>query len=487
MNLADALSKRAQLDVIQWLLLAPAPRKALREQLKGLLSPPHVLGPCRLRRARFKPGRRLTAYYDALVRAEGAEGFRARPIAVTWKSDGDADRRRGEDDLAAIEAEALRHGVAAPFRQLTADLAAWSMHVQVSPLDARFPQLVRLSDPRHVRGLLADAYTADDVTRDQPRPRGYTVTSVSYHPGQRHVLRYDPRDAAKGGTVFAKLHTGEGGARAFGVARHAADWLAEHGAGVTAVRPLAYVAEDAVVLYPRVFGAPLCEHLRRPGQGVARCLERAGAALRALHHLPPAVTGPLQRHDFAEEVAEIAREASDHIPALLPSMGPAIDALLGRARELHERLPQEPPTFTHGDFKSEHVWATPGGPTLIDFDTSCLADPAYDVGKLLADLQLWHATYAQPGLEQAQERFLFGYAPGAPEGRLLRARLYEAVELVKIARRVPLFDHDWASLTEQAIRRAQAVMSDLGRMLGLPATEPSFRGRRQPPRKRVPC
>ena len=265
--------------------------------------------------------------------------------------------------------------MAAPFRQLTADLAAWSMHVQVSPLDARFPQLVRLSDPGHVRDLLADVYAADDVARDQPRPRGYTVTPVSYHPGQRHVLRYAPLDAAQGATVFAKLHTGEWGARAFRAARHAADWLAEHGAGVTAVRPLAYVAEDAVVLYPRVFGAPLCAHLRRPGQGVGRCLERAGAALRALHHLPPAVTGPLQRHDFAEEVAEIAREASDHIPALLPSMGPAIDALLGRARELHERLPQEPPTFTHGDFKSEHVWATPGGPTLIDFDTSRLADP----------------------------------------------------------------------------------------------------------------
>ena len=111
---------------------------------------------------------------------------------------------------------------------------------------------------------------------------------------------------------------------------------------------------------------------------------------------------------------------------------------------------------------------------LIDFDTSCLADPAYDVGKFLADLQLWHATYDQPGLEQAQERFLLGYAPGAPDGRLLRARLYEAVELVKIARRVPLFDHDWVSLTKQAIRRAHAVMNDLERILGLPATSPAF-------------
>src|SRR5438093_311739 len=240
-------------------------------------------------------------------------------------------------------------------------------------------------------------------------------------------------------------------------------------------RPLAYVAEDAVVLYPRVVGAPLSERLQRPGAGVAECLERAGAALHALHHLPTAVAGPLKLHDFAAEVSEIAREASDHIPALLPSVGPAIEGLLARAGELHERLSPEPPTFTHGDFKSEHIWAAPGGFTLTDFDGCRLADPAYDVGKFLADLQLWFTAYDQEGLEQVQEQFLAGYAPRAPQERLLRARLYDAVQLVKIARSVPLVDLDWAALTKQVIRRAQAVMNDLELTLGLPAT-PSFLG-----------
>src|SRR2546430_12492130 len=218
LNLADGLSGRAKLEVIQWLLLSRAPRKALRDQLTGLLSAPATLGPCRLRRARFKPGRKLTAYYDALVHVEGTDGYRPRAIAVTWRLDGDGHQHHGTADLSGIQAEALRQGVAAPFRQLTADLPERSMHLEISPLDARFPQLVRLSDPRHVHDMLAGAYAASDRTPDQARPGRYAVTAIRYHPGGRHVLRYDPLDATKGGTVFAKLYTGEDGARAFRVA-----------------------------------------------------------------------------------------------------------------------------------------------------------------------------------------------------------------------------------------------------------------------------
>ena len=50
-NLADALSGGGKLEVIEWLLLSPAPRRALRDQLTALLSAPAMLGPCRLRRA----------------------------------------------------------------------------------------------------------------------------------------------------------------------------------------------------------------------------------------------------------------------------------------------------------------------------------------------------------------------------------------------------------------------------------------------------
>jgi hypothetical protein len=466
MNIADALSGRAKLAGVQWVLSA-TPRRVLRDQLRTLLSAGTMLGPCHLRHVRFRPGQRLTAYYDVHVQIGAIEAYHARPIAVTWGSGSDADQNHETVDLVKMQTEAVCHGLAAPFRQLMADFPESSMHVRVSPLDARFIQLVRVSDPRRVCAMLADANPADSAASDQRRISEYTVTPIKYRPGKRHVLRYDPVDPVAG-TVFAKLYTGEDGARAFRVARYAADWLAEHGEGVNSVRPLAYVAEDAVVLYPQVFGAPLSDHLRCPSGGVARCLERAGAALYALHHLPEAVVGPLELHDFAAEIRETAR-ASDYISALLPQVGAAIDALLDRARELHERLPQEPPTFTHGDFKSEHIWVAAGGLTLIDFDTSRLADPALDVGKFLADLQLRHAANSQPGLEEAHESFLVGYTHSAPNERLIRARLYEAVELVKMAARRGLFKHDWASRTARLVGRAQAVVNDLQLTLGLPA------------------
>jgi len=476
MNIADVLSGHAELKGIQWVLLSATARRVLAGQLRALLPAGAIVGPCQPREVRFKPGRRLTAYYDALIRTKGTHTYRVRPIAITWGSDGDADPRVGEVDLAKMQAEAARHGVATPFLQLMADSPEWNMHVQVSPLDARFIQLVRLSDPRHVCATLADAYASRNAALDQHGISEYTVTPIKYRPSKCHVLRYDPVDPAKGETVFAKLYIGEevrrtfrreDGARAFRVATEVADWLAEHGEGVNCLRPLAYMAEDAVVLYPRVSGVPLSDYAERVSCGVARWLRHAGAALCTLHHLPVALAGRLGFHDFAAEIRSIVGKSS-HIPLLLPQVGSAMDALFDRARELHDLMPQESPTFTHGDLKSEHIWVTAGGVTVMDFDSSRPADPALDMGRFLADWQFRHPANDQAGLEEAHKSFLAGYAAGAPKERLIRARLYQAIELVNCAvRRVQLFEPDWASRTAWLVACAQAVINDLQLTLGL--------------------
>jgi len=463
-NIADALSGSAGLAGVQWALLGPEPRELLLHELSALLEDPRLPIACDLHRAKYKPGRKLTAYYDLRLGENGA-AQRSRPIAVTWEPPANIGQPAAPE-LQQLQELISQRGLATPFRRLVGELPAWGMRVQIAPLDLHYPQLVRLSDPDHVPALIATAY-AIAARGPAPAPDSrYTITPIRYRPGQRHVLRYDALNSDHAGVTFAKLYNGDSGARAFQVATSVADWLDEGGRGMSALRPLAYIGADGVILYPQVVGTPLSQQLRQPGPAIAQHLRTIGSALQALHHAPSELVGELKTNNFAAEIKAIAR-AAEHIHPLLPAVGAQIDAILEQARALHEQLPNEPLTFAHGDLKADHVWVTADGLTLIDFDTCYLADPAIDLGKFLADLQWWYAAYDQPGAEagcaQAQDQFLAGYADsGMSPERITRARLYEALVLVKMTvRRVRLFDPDWAARTTRLIAHADALLARL--------------------------
>ena len=140
--------------------------------------------------------------------------------------------------------------------------------------------------------------------------------------------------------------------------------------------------------------------------------------------------------------------------------------VLDRSRVIYRQLPQEPPAFAHGDYKADHLWFGAKGVTLIDFDSSRLADPAADLGKFLADLRWWYLDSGHDGVERAQAEFLAAYAP--TRECALRARVYEALSLAKIAvRRVRLFSDDWARRTEYWLVCADGVLRSVAS--GLPA------------------
>lgn len=450
-DITGTLWKNAGLAEVQWMLLDSVPQEAPRRALAAIL-PGATLKDCRLHRAKYKPERHLTAYYEVTAR-DSAGADHARQVEVTWTPPGTADPRGPAEALLAMQEEAERRGLAAPFRRLTADAPEWGMRAQVAPLDVEFPQLVRTADPGYVRELLG-------ATLDgRADAAGYAVTAIRYRPGQRHMLRYDPADGAGraegDGTFFAKIYNSNKGARIFDTASRVAGWLAAEDAGMATLRPLAYLPSDGLVLYPHLSGTPLSHLLRAPGPETARHLRQAGGALAALHRTPTDLI-ELQPHSFAREMRGTL-SAGEHIHSLLPRTGALLAAVAERARALYGQLPQEQHGLAYGDFKSDHLWVTPGGLTLIDFDTAYLADQAIDIGKFLADLRWWYDGYGQDGVEQAQAEFLEGYLP-APE-RLLRARLYEVLVLVKTtARRVRLFDGDWAPRTERLIARADTLL-----------------------------
>jgi hypothetical protein len=349
----------------------------------------------------------------------------------------------------------MQRGLATPFQELAGEALARGMRVQVSPLDARFPQLVRVSDPDYLCALLENAVPTACTG-------AYTITPIRYRPGQRHVLRYDPVHApdctGSNHTLFAKLYADDRGERFFQVANWGADQLAKSRLGSTGLRPLAYVAADALILYPFVEGVPLAQHLRRPRRTTAHYLWQAGAALRTLHDAQNVPTSALKTNNLVTEVKATAR-ASEHIHALLPTAGTRICVMLEQIQTMSTRLTQEPPTFTHGDFKADHLLIDKARMTLIDFDTCALADPALDIGKFLADLQWWYTIYQQPKLIVAQEAFLAGYGRNPTDPRLRRARLYEVLWLVKMsARRIRLFDPAWHLRTMHMLALAETML-----------------------------
>jgi hypothetical protein len=444
---------------VRWLLGSRAVRAVLREHLRELLSEPADIRACLLRRAKLKPGRKLSAYYDVAF----AGGRRpARSIAVTWQPAAEVPNRaeRAEDDM---EAEAVAAGLAVPFGGLRTADATLGLRILVAPLDARFPHLVRASTPEHARELVSGLSPVPTPSGDGvDDPSSYTVSAIRYRPGQRHVLRYD--DTRKGlrgqgrHTFFAKLYRDGEGREAFRVACQIADWLDSSDSRTSAVRPLTYVPDDEIILYPRVTGAPLS---RYPASRAGRHLEHAGRALRILQGAPVELFERVHPHSFEGELRAIAR-AGEHVGPLVPGAGAAVERILGRAQGLGERLIGEPPVLAHGDYKADHTWVTRRGLTLIDFNTCSLADPALDVGKFLADLRWWYSRAGEAPIRVAQQRFLDGYGSGGGEARLLRARLFEVLILTKITvRRVRLFDPAWGSQTEALISRAEHLLEEL--------------------------
>jgi aminoglycoside phosphotransferase (APT) family kinase protein len=153
---------------------------------------------------------------------------------------------------------------------------------------------------------------------------------------------------------------------------------------------------------------------------------------------------------------------------LIPEGTLRIGRLLWRARELEARLPPGAPTLCHGDFKVEHVFVGPPGTfSVIDFDSAVAGSPALDLGKFLADLGWWHASGVLPGLGAAQRQFLRGYGVEAGSVDEMRARLYEAAILPRLAlRRARLQDEDWPRHVYALVPRAAMILREVGRRSG---------------------
>ena len=458
MNHTDVLSSEAGLSDVQWALNGQSSRRMLRKELRAMLQPGHRPGALRLTRAKFKPERKLLAYFSCPVLDEVEKTTHSVHLAVAWQKTLNDTNQVG--DWARLQEEASQSGLMPVQNELWRHLPDRGIKLQLWPFDPEFPQLVRLGNPAYI----ADRFTSLGIAHD--RKQMPMVTPIRYRPGERHVLRYEfftPERLAPQ-RLYAKLYSNaEAAAKAFGVANRVVDWLAANHGGLQGNRPEALSHEDGVILYSHAPGVPLSRQLKRSRRWLGDQMRIIGSTLAVLHNGPEELQSDLKQNDFAKE-AKVVKRASEHIQVLLPETYNAILKILDQAQECYFSLPQEEPTFTHADFKADHLLSTPDGLTLIDFDTCTLTDPGLDVGKFLADLDWWFALQGISGVEEAQAEMLRGYqGAGEPDpiihARLARARIFHVLILVKIVvRRVPIYQKQWATMTGQMIRRAAELL-----------------------------
>ncbi len=460
MNWEEIFSGSAGLAGLQWALNSSSSRRLLRREAQKMLRPGYHAGPFHLTRAKFKPGRKLLAYFTfSAIDGNDSESYPLH-LAIAWQNELDDDSRL--DGWIQLQEEANRSGLMPVQSNLWRDFPKRGMRLQLWPFDPEFPQLVRLGNPSYI----TEMFESLGITPD--REQLPVITPIRYRPGERHVLRYEiglhHAISGKGQRLYAKLYSNaEAAARAFRIANRVVDWLASNRLVLQGNKPRAISSVDSIILYPHASGIPLSHQFHRPRRWLAAQLQIIGQALFTLHNGPETLQAELSENTFTNE-AKVVKRASEHIQVLLPETYDKILEILDKAQERYSDLPQERPTFTHSDFKSDHILTTSQGLTLIDFDTCKLADPALDIGKFLADLDWWFTLKGIAGLEEAQAELLKGYGgAGQPDPlvyeRLERARLFYVLILVKIVvRRVPLYQKAWTTTTARMIGQAAQML-----------------------------
>ena len=248
--------------------------------------------------------------------------------------------------------------------------------------------------------MLATAGAGDVAAED------LTVQTVRYRPGQRHVLRVG--SGPSGPTWFVKVYRDDTGRRAVDAASRAATALAAGVDGVSAGTSGGgvYVLRDRAALWPEVTGTSLADVIVVSGPAATGAVRAAGRALRLVHDAPPGEELPDQL-DALAQAGQTLRTAQ-LVDALLPAVGLCLRVEVGLVLDVLSRLPAEPPTMTHGDFKCDNLVVNGSRVHLLDFDRSGRGDPAADIGKFLADLRWWTDAGGHP-VAPLHEAFLRGY------------------------------------------------------------------------------
>ena len=303
--------------------------------------------------------------------------------------------------------------------------------VEVFPDDARIPGLRAALDAEEVIKLLKSGKAlSPDV--------GYEVMesqTLRYRPHERCVLRYRIRadDTRTETQYICKAFDDPNTARE--VYATLTDIRSQLKDPSLAVRPLAIDEDKALVMMEFVYGTSLGTLMdnAQSRDEIVGLTELAARTLAALHEVD-------LQHERVKTFDTEAQKLRAHALAMQPYMSDlsreictTLDLIEDKARGFVPVLP----TFVHGGYKPTQVVVSDRrqSGTVLDFDGSCLGDPALDVGRFMAKLRADALDSANEHIDGMDAVFLSIYNRESVREVEARAHIYQSLALVRMASR----------------------------------------------------
>lgn len=254
--------------------------------------------------------------------------------------------------------------------------------------------------------------------------------------GRRALLRYDVSSPTGPRSIAAKIRAKGTDARTQSVARALRDGglRGDPPLRVCVPEPLGIVETWHMTLQEWHSGAPATAPLASTSPADRRASAmRLADTLVALH----GATADTDRKHAMDDELTILTRALHGVARELPSWSPRLDRLLRRCRDVGRGLPAATPVGVHRDFYPDQVLLHGGEAVLLDLDLYARADPAVDVGNLVAHVvELALRTTGDPSaFDDAVAAFIDRY--GAARTDVARASI-DAYATLSLARHVAI-------------------------------------------------
>jgi len=257
--------------------------------------------------------------------------------------------------------------------------------------------------------IMRDRFASVLDSADGGTPERCAVVPVLYHPGKRCVMRYDVHTPQGMQTFLGKiLRTGSD--RLAGVIGELYD-LSLGTIGMPSIPPiLAHWPDLHMVVMYQVRGLPAEQYLfdmSASEAGRLRWMRDLGRQLATFHHcvhlqVPRRVLHERLRliRGRAALIAALDRDLATDYAQLVARIENVADSVLGRAL-----------VVSHGSFNLRHVLLRGRRAYWMALDGVCSANPAWDVGSLLAcmDRSRLRRPDPAPWIERGKDAFLSGY------------------------------------------------------------------------------